>query len=445
MRQGEAQSDLSAADIRRFGAIHRSDLTVRARALEGQGRHYTVHFPFEEIQASRPLRRGPLYDRLLTRGAVMGEKAGWERPLWFAPSGVEPVERPSFGVQPWMPHVAAEHRAAREGCVVFDMSSFSKALVVGRDAERVLDRLAVNDMAIAPGRVMHTLMLNRRGGIECDMTAARLSERAFYLVTGTAQATRDFGLIRAGIGAGDNAELVDVTSGFAVLAVMGPRARNLLQPMTEGDLSASAFPYAQVRQLMIAGAPVRVMRVSFVGELGFELHVPTEYAATVYDALRLAGVRDAGYRALDSLRLEKANRACGLDIGPDDSPFEAGIGYVFSQKKMSSFVGRGALEKQLGLPLRRRLVTITLYQPDVLLLGRETIYRNGERAGFLRSGGFGHTIGKPIGLGYVETPDGVSDEVLASGTYELEVATRRYPAALHIAPLYDPAGARMRG
>lgn len=448
MQAGEPPFDLWPCDVRRFGALHRSDRSVLARAVEGQGHHYTIHFPYEELTATRPLRRSALYDRLKANRACFGEKAGWERPLWFAPPGVEPVDVYTFGKQHWFPHVAEEHRACRTAAIVLDQSSFSKGLLVGRDAEAVLQRLCAGDMDMPVGKVSHTLMLNRRGGIECDMTVARLDRDAFYLVIGTATAIRDFSHIRRGIPEGAQAWLVDQTSAYGVLSVMGPKAREILQPICEDDLANAAFPFGQAREVRVAGAPVRALRITFVGELGWELHVPTEYMLTVYDAVKAAGaphgLRDAGYRALDSLRIEKANKIWGADIGPDDTPLEAGIRYAVSLRKNTDFVGRDAVLAQRDRPLVKRLVVMSVDDPEILLLGRETIYRDGERIGWLRSGGYGHTVGKAIGLGYVSRPDGVTDDFLATGRYELEVAMRRVPATLTLSPLYDPQGLRSR-
>jgi 4-methylaminobutanoate oxidase (formaldehyde-forming) len=445
---GEPPYDLWASDIRRFSSPHRSDAVVRARVAGGQGRHYTVHFPYEELPDARPLRRSPLYDRLRALRACFGEKAGWERPNWFAPEGMEPVDELSFGRAGWFRVVGEECRGCREGVALLDLSSFSKAVVAGRDAEAVLQRLCTADLAVEPGQVRHTLVLNRRAGIEADLTVARLSDEAFLVVTGSAFATHDFGLLRTGIGERDRAALVDVTSAYAVLGVVGPRSRELLQPICEQDLSSEAFPFRAAQELVVGRAPCLALRVSYTGELGYELYVPAEYAATVFDAIVAAGASlglcHAGYRALDSLRLEKGNKAWAVDIGPDYTPLEAGLGYAVSWRKAEPFPGRDALAAQREGPLRKRLVGFTVDDPEAVLLGRETIYRDGRPLGWLTSGGFGHTVGLGVGLGYVRDPDGVRDELLETGEWEVEVAMRRYPARVHLRPLVDPAGERMR-
>lgn len=445
---GQPPFDLWVCDVRRFSSIHHSDATVRTRAVGGQGRHYAIHWPHEEVSEARPLRRSPLYDRLVAQRASFGEKAGWERANWFAPPGVEPVDRYSFERQSWHDYVAAEHAACRKAVALFDVSSFSKARVVGGDAEKALQRLCTADVSLAPGRVTHSLVLNGRGGIEADLTVTRLASDEYLVITGSAFATHDFGLLRRGIDRDLHATVVDITSAYATLAVMGPRSRDLLQAICENDVSREAFPFRCAREIIVAGAPVFALRVSYVGELGFELHVPTEYALTVYDALVAAGepfgLRNAGYRTLDSLRLEKANKAWGADIGPDYTPLEAGIGYALAFSKETPFRGRDALLVQREKPLTRRLAVLTADYPEILLLGRETIYRDGQAVGWLTSGGFGHTLGLPIGLGYVRYEGGVTEDYLASGSWELEVATERVPARAQLEPLYDPEGARMR-
>jgi 4-methylaminobutanoate oxidase (formaldehyde-forming) len=446
--RGSPPFDLWPCDVRRFSSIHRSDATVRTLAAGGQGRHYAIHFPYEEIPEARPLRRSPLYDRLAARGACFGQKAGWERPNWFAPPGVEPVDHPSFGRQSWLEHAAAEHEACREGVVLFDLSSFAKARVTGRDAEAVLQRLCTADVGAAPGSVRHTLLLNDRGGIEADLTVARLAEHDYLVVTGSGFAVHDFGLLRHGVATADHAHVLDVTSSFATLALAGPRSRELLAAVCERDVSNEAFPFASAAELVVAGAPAVALRVSYSGELAFELYVPTEYTLTVFDALERAGerfgLRHAGYRALDSLRLEKANKVWGVDIGPDYTPLEAGIRYALAFDKEPSFRGRDTLVEQLDAPLTKRLLTFTTDDPDAVLLGRETIWRDGEPVGWLTSGGYGHTVGCGVGLGWVRSAAGVGSDFLDTGRWELEVLTRRVPARAHARALYDPDGVRMR-
>ncbi|MCK6450741.1 MAG: FAD-dependent oxidoreductase [Alphaproteobacteria bacterium] len=444
---GEAPMDLWPVDIRRFGAVHRDDRWVRERTLEAYAKHYTIAWPNEEYKAARGPHRSPLYDRLALAGACFGSKFGWERPNWFAPPGVDPVDQPSFGRANWFDAVAAEHRACREAAVLFDQTSFAKAEVVGRDAERALQWIAANDVARPVGQVIYTQLLNRHGGIEADLTLWRRAPDAYYVVTGTAFATRDFDWIARNIPSGMHAAVRDVTHENAVLALMGPRAREVLAAVTNDDVSNAALPYMTGRAIAIAGQRVAALRVTYVGELGYELHVPMPAAAAVYDALKAAGaplaLRDAGYRAIESLRLEKGYRAWGGEIGPDFTPLEAGLGFAVKLGTDIAFQGREALLQQKKDGLRRRLVGVTA-SPDVFLHGRETIYRDGVRAGWLASGGFGHTVGRAIGYGYARNDAGVDAAYLRTGTWELEVARERVSCEVHLQPLYDPKGERVR-
>jgi 4-methylaminobutanoate oxidase (formaldehyde-forming) len=447
---GEPPFDLWPVDIRRFGAPHDDERWVRARTLELYGKHYTIAWPGEEHLSGRPLRRSPLWQRLKDAGAVFGEKLGWERANWFArPGRDEPRDIYSFGRPSWFDAVAEEHRACRERVALFDATSFAKLLVAGAGAERALSWVCANDVAVPPGRVVYSQMLNAQGGIECDLTVTRLAEDAYYIVTGTGFATHDFSWLERNLPAGLDVRLQDVTSAIAVLPLMGPRARDVLQHVTADDVADPALPFGSWREVRIAGSPVRALRVTYVGELGYELHVPTEYALTVFDALveagRPMGLALAGYRAIESLRLEKGYRAWGADIGPDHTPLEAGLGFALKLAGSEPFLGREALLRQRQEGLRKRLACFTVEDPAVVLLGRETIYRDGERVGWLTSGGFGHTIGKAIGYGYVRNAAGVDRAWLAGGRYELEVAAERVAATLHLRPLYDPASARVKG
>ena len=443
---GAPPYDLWAADIRRFGRPHRDLDWVLARTTEAYGKHYTMAWPYEEHDSGRPCRMSPLYDRLKDQGAVFGEKLGWERPNWFATGGEEPRDIYSFGRQNWFEAVGREHRAVREAAGIFDQTSFAKFALKGPDAATVLNRIAANDVDRPVGALIYTQMLDARGGIQCDLTVARVARDEYYIVTGTGFATHDFDWIARHIPRGANAQLFDITSANAVLSLMGPRARDILQSVTRADMSNAAFPFATHREIGIAGCPVRALRVTYVGELGWELHLPVEYAATVYDALMQAGaphgLTNAGYRAIESLRLEKGYRAWASDIGPDHTPDEAGLGWAVRLNK-GDFIGREAVLRQRAEGVKKRMAGFTV-DPDVVLLGRETIYRNGERVGWLTSGGFGYTIGKSIGYGYLRNPNGVSTSWLEQGQYELEVATERVPAELALGPLYDPKMTRIK-
>ena len=461
---GEPAMDLWPVDIRRFGAPHRSTDWVRTRTMEAYTRSTTRwHFRSRNIKAAGPARVSPLYEQLKAAGACFGEKLGWERANWFAPAGVEPKDVYTYGRQNWFPHVGAEHKACRETAALFDQSSFAKFMLVGRDAARALDWICANHVTRAPGTLTYTQMLNARGGIECDLTVARLSEDEFYIVTGTGFATHDFDWIRRHIPADCEATLIDVTSAYAVLTLMGPLAREVLEPLCEtsrrgqnsagvaggeSDISNVELPFMRWKDVIIAGAPLRAQRVTYVGELGWELHVPVEFAAGLFEAIVAAGkphgLRLAGYRAIESLRLEKGYRAWGSDIGPDHTPLEAGLGWAVKFKSGIDFIGRQALEAQRAAPLKKRLACFVVDDPGVILLGRETIFRDGLQVGWLTSAGWGYTVGANIGYGYVRDADGVTDAMLASGQYELEVATERVRCSVHMEPLYDAGNLRVK-
>ncbi|MBL8579770.1 MAG: FAD-dependent oxidoreductase [Mesorhizobium sp.] len=445
---GEAPLDLWTVDIRRFSGLHRDRQWVAERTLEAYGKHYTIGFPHEEYESGRPRIVSPLYERLKKHRAVFGSKLGWERPNWFTPDGVESKDIYSMGRQNWFDAVGNEHRHVRGRVGIFDQSSFAKYELAGRDAQKALDWICANDVSKPAGRLTYTQLLNTRGGIEADLTVARLAEDKFYIVSGTGFRTHDFGWIEDHIGNGLDARLTDVTEQFGTLSLMGPEARKVLEAVTDADVSNAAFPFGHVREIDIAGSTVRALRVTYVGELGWELHVPLAATGEVFDALMKAGapygIRPVGYRAIESLRLEKGYRAWGSDITPNDSPVEAGLGWAVKLRKNIDFMGRRALEQGAGKPVTKRLVAFTVDNPEVVLLGRETILRNGVPVGYLTSGGYGYTIGKNIGYGYVRNADGVSDDFLLSGKYELVVAMDATPASIHLDAMYDPKAERVK-
>ncbi|MEH6494562.1 MAG: FAD-dependent oxidoreductase [Pseudomonas marincola] len=447
---GEPPFDVWPVDIRRFGSRHQDTDWVRTRTLEAYGKHYTIAWPHEEHSSGRDGRRSPLFDKLKEQGACFGEKLGWERPNWFADfgRGEEAKDIYSYGRQNWFEAVGREHKTTREAVTVFDQTSFAKFLLVGKDAETALNWICANNVAKPAGSLTYTQMLNDRGGIECDLTVVRKSDDRFYIVTGTGFATRDFNWISKNIPTGLDARLIDITSSNAVLSVMGPKSRLALQSISSADFTNEAFPFGTAQEVFIAGAPVTALRVTYVGELGWELHIPVEYAASVYDALMengaQFGIKNAGYRAIESLRLEKGYRAWGSDLGPDHTPLETGLGWAAKLKSNIDFKGRDALLRQKSDSLKKQLACFTVDDKDCVLLGRETIYRNGERVGWLTSAGYGYTIDKAIGYGFVRNAAGVDKEYLLSGEYELEVATNRIKAELHLQPLYDPKMTRIK-
>ncbi|MCC7017593.1 MAG: GcvT family protein [Rhodospirillales bacterium] len=446
---GSPPMDLWPVDIRRFGAPHRDIEKVRARSLEHYGKHYTVAWPLEEHTSARPQLMSPLYARLKSAGAVFGEKMGWERANWFARKGEEPVDRYSFVRPNWTEAVADEHRAARETCALFDQTSFSKFVLEGRDAEKAFSWIAAGNVAKPPGRVTYTQLLNAKGGIEADVTAARLAADRYYVVSGTGQRTRDFHWLARNIPAGMEVQLTDVTEEIAVLALMGPKSRTILSQVNGAEMANAAFPFMTWRDLPLAGVKVRALRVTYVGELGWELHVARPHAERVFDALLAAGrghgLRLAGYRAIETLRLEKGYRAWGSDINSDYNPLEAGLAWATKLDGGVPFQGREALLAAKGGPLAKRFSCFAVDNPDVTLWGRETILRDGRVVGWLSSAGFGPTVGHWIGYGYVRNPDGVDDAFLGSARFELEVAGERVPCRRLKRPPYDPENLRVRG
>ncbi|QOF73341.1 FAD-dependent oxidoreductase [Aminobacter sp. SR38] len=445
---GEAPLDLWVVDIRRFSGLHRDRQWVSDRTLEAYGKHYTIGYPHEEYASGRPYIVSPLYERLKKHRAVFGSKLGWERPNWFAPEDMEAKDVYAMGRQNWFEPVGDEHRHVRQAVGVFDQSSFAKYEMTGKDAQKALDFICANDVSKPLGRLTYTQLLNTRGGIEADLTVARLADDKLYIVTGTGFRTHDFAWISDHIPSGLDAKLVDVTEQFGTLSLMGPDARKVLEAVTDADVSNVAIPFGHVREITLAGATVRALRVTYVGELGWELHVPIGATGEVFDALMAAGkphgIRPIGYRALESLRLEKGYRAWGSDITPNDTPFEAGLGWAVKLRKDTEFLGRTALEKLGNAPLTKRLACFTVDDKDVVLVGRETILRDGQPVGYLTSGGYGYTVGKNIGFGYVRNAGGVDDAFLTGGSYELVVAMERVAAKIHLDPLFDPDAARVK-
>jgi 4-methylaminobutanoate oxidase (formaldehyde-forming) len=447
--EGAPTLDLWPVDIRRFAPLHGNDAWLHDRVKETLGLHYAMPWPNRELESGRPLRRSPLYDRLKAKGACFGSKLGWERPNWFAPPGSAPKVEYSFGRQNWFGASAAEHRAAREAVALFDLSSFAKFMLQGRDAEAALQRLCCNDVAVPPGRMVYTGLLNTRGGYESDLTVTRLAPDRYLIITGTAEATRDADWIRRNLAADARAALSEVTSAYAVLAAMGPRSRALLQRVTRADLSDAAFPFATMREIGIGHATVLAGRMSYVGALGWELYVPTELAAAVYDALVAGGADlglvDAGYYALDSLRIEKAYRAWGREVTPDVTPWEAGLGFTVRLGKPGGFIGREALLKQRESGLKRRIVAFTLDDPEPIAWGSELVLRDGRPAGEITSAAYGHALGRTVLLGLVEDGDrGLEQNSLAASAWEIDIAGARARATLHLRAPYDPEGKQLR-
>lgn len=446
---GHPPMDLSDVDIRRVMPFQRNRRYLKERTVEVLGLLYAMHWPFRQPESARGVRKSVLHDRLASRGACFGETAGWERANWFAPAGIEPAYAYSYGRQNWFAHSAAEHAAVRERVGLFDQSSFAKFVLEGPDAEAVLDRICANDIAVPVGRVVYTQSLNERGGIEADLTVTRESETRFLIVTAAASATRDFAWLQRNIPGDARAIAVDVTSAFAVLGVMGPRSRALLSTVSDADFSTERFPFATSRVIDLGYARVRASRITYVGELGWELYIPTECAQGVFDAIMEAGspmgLSLAGYHAMNSLRMEKGYRHWGHDLTDEDTPLDAGLGFAVAWRKKAPFIGHDALLRQRDHGVRRRLVQVALKDPAPLLYHNEPIWRDGALVGRITSGMFGHTLGRSLGMGYIAAAgEPVTAEFVHSGDYEIELAGERFAADVQLAGFYDPASLRVK-
>jgi glycine cleavage system T protein len=447
--EGEPTLDLWPVDIRRFAPFNGNPIWLHDRVKEVLGLHYAMPWPNRELKTARPLRRSPLYERLAEKGAVFGSKMGWERPNFFALSGSDRRIDYSFGRQNWFEASAAEHRACREAVAIFDMTSFAKFLMQGPDAEAVLQRLCANDIAVPVGMTVYTALLNIRGGFESDLTVARLAPETFLILTGTAQATRDAHWFRRHIPAKAQAALTDVTSAYAVLAVMGPNSRSLLSRATRASLDDAAFPFGAIREIDIGYATGWAARRSYMGELGWELYVPSEFAANVYETLVMVGgdlgLRDAGYYAVESLRLEKGYRAWGRELTPDVTPWQAGLGFAVKLDK-GDFIGRDALLAARAQPLRKRLVS---FLGDLLETqmpwGGELVTAEGEPVGEITSAAYGPTLGGIVALGWVQSDGEMIDQVwLDRRRFVVDIAGEGVAVRARLQPFYDPRGDRMR-
>jgi glycine cleavage system aminomethyltransferase T len=401
---GEPGTDLWDVDIRRFGAFTGNRKALAERTGETLGLHYAMRWPRQELETARPLRTSPLYDILAAKGAEFGSKNGWERASYFRP---ERVARPDYtlGKPGWLPWMLEEQKATREAVALYDQTSFSKYLLQGRDALAVLQRLCANEMDVPAGKMVYTAMLNERGGFESDLTVMRQAADRFLVITGSAQTVRDFDWITRHIGEAEHALLTDVSAMYSVLSVMGPKARELLALVSPDDLSPEALKFSWTKEIDVGFARVRAARMSYVGGPGFELYVPIEMARHVYLALMEAGkplgLRDAGYYALDALRIEQGRRAWGAELGPDETPWEAGLAFSVKLDKPADFIGKAALLRTQGLPLRKKLVTLVFDTAEAFAWGGEAIVLGGQSVGEISSVGWSPLAGACVALGYV--------------------------------------------
>jgi 4-methylaminobutanoate oxidase (formaldehyde-forming) len=401
-----------------------------------------MSWPYEEMLSARPLRMSPLYHRLKKMRSVFGEKSGWERPNWFAPKGVPQKDQLGWGLPNWFKHVGKEHQTIRTKAGLIDQTSFGKIEIKGPGTFHFLQRITDNQMDKPVGSVTYTQMLNEKGGIECDLTVSRIGEDHFYLVTGTAFVKHDLNWIERHLSKDHSISITDLTSSKACITLCGPQSRNILKPLTRDDISKEAFPYMTCKQMILGYAPVLAIRITYVGELGWELHMPMEYAGYVYDAIweagKSLGLVNAGYRCIESLRLEKGYRYWSGDISPEYTPYEAGLDFCVKLNK-GDFMGREALLAQKQKGITRRLCCLTLHAGPLMPVGKEAILDGDKVVGIVTSGGFGHTIKKPIAYGYLPI-----DYAKPGTRLQIEVAAKRHDATVEKEPLYDPENKKVK-
>jgi glycine cleavage system T protein len=447
MNDGEPPFDLWEVDIRRAQPFQKNRRYLQERVTETLGLLYADHFPYRQMATSRGIRRSPLHEHLKARGAVFGEVAGWERANWFADEGQTAEYEYTWGRPNWFKNSRSEHMALRETVGLLDMTSFGKIRVEGRDALAFLQRMCANQMDVAIGRIVYTQMLNERGGIECDLTVTRLYENTFFLVVPGATLQRDLAWLRRHLG-DEFVVITDVTAAESVLPLMGPNARNLLSAISPADLSNDFHPFGTAHEIEVGMTLARAHRVTYVGELGWELYIPTDQAAHVFEALVAAGsdhgLKLCGLHAMDSCRIEKGYRHFGHDITDEDHVLEAGLGFAVKTDK-GAFIGREAVLRKRDAGLARRMLQFRLTDPEPLLFHNEPILRDGVIVGYLTSGNYGHALGGAVGLGYVPCRyAGETVKEMLTSTYQIDVAGRMVGAEASTGPLYDPKSQRVR-
>jgi 4-methylaminobutanoate oxidase (formaldehyde-forming) len=450
MELGHAPMDLWGNDIRRMFPFQSTQRYIENRVTETLGLLYENHYPFRQMTTSRDIRHSPLHEKLAAHNACFGEAAGWERPNWFAPKGVEPKYEYSFGKQNWFECNAAEHKAARENVVLFDQSSFSKYLVQGRDSCKVLQRISSANVDVEAGKMVYTHWLNERGGIEADLTVTRIREDQYWVVSGAAQTIKDIDWLNRHIKEDEFCCVSDITNAWAVMGVMGPTSRALLAETLDHDMSTESFPFGSFQPVELGSVRAYAARVSYVGELGWELYVPVDQARHGFDYLWQKGeghgLKMAGMHTLDTCRIEKKFVHYGHDVAEVDTPLECGMGFVCDLDKDIAFIGRDAILKQKESQsfMNKRLVQFLLQNPEAMLYSHEPILRDGIIVGHLTSGNYGHTLGGSVGLGYIEVEEAVTKDYLDSGRIEIDVGGERVPAQPSLSALYDPKATRMR-
>jgi len=447
---GVAPIDVTGVDIARLNKFQTNRPYLAERSVELLGRlHSTGSWPHSSPKTARNVRRSVLHERLEAAGAHFSESAGWENTSWFAPADAKIEFKLTYGRPDWFEFHAAEHRAVREAVALLDMSSMSKFFVQGPDAEATLNRISGNNIAVPVGQCVYTQWMNVRGGVEADVTVTRVAEDRFLVVAAELFHRRVEAMLRRGTPPDARVYVTDVTSAYTLLSVQGPESRNLLSKVTLADLSNDAFPYYTAQEIDVHHARCMAARMSFVGELGWELFLPTEFALGVYDRIIEVGsdfgLVHAGMETLESTRTEAKRLDYGLDMENSDSPLEAGLKFAIDFDKPGGFVGRDALLAQWeNRPYTSRLVQFLLEDPEALLYGEEPIFRDGKTVGYIRSGAYGHTMGGPMGLGYVDHEDGVTVDFIKSGRFEIQVAGERFPTKASLRSMYDPKNLRVR-
>ena len=446
---GTPGTDLWEVDVARFDPVYADTAFLKARTQEAVANQLDMHWPFKQYKSGRNVKQSALYPAHVNAGAVFGATAGWERPLWFAHDEVETELVNSYGAQNWWPYAKREARMTADAVALYELSPFSKILIEGADALPFLQRMCCSDMDVDPGRVVYTLMLNAHGGIETELTVTRLSESAYCMVSAAATRYKDLAWLNRHVSEGEAVTITDHTEQQAVIGVMGPASRDLLKGLTASDVSKQAFAFATSQAIEVASCPLRAVRVSFVGELGFELYVDADRAASVYRALSDAGqaygLIHAGLFSMEGCRLEKGYHHWGHDIGPQDTPLHAGLGFTVNYDKSSAFLGQEALLRQRETGVDRRLLLFQVEAEEPLLLHDEPIFRGRERVGLTTSGGLGFRTDLALCFGMVTKPDGMTLNELRSEAFEIELAGKRYAMAALSDPPYDPQGIRLRG
>jgi heterotetrameric sarcosine oxidase gamma subunit len=452
IKHGHPPMDVNGIDVRRIHPFQSNKKYVHDRVTETLGLLYAMHWPYRQAETARGVRRSPFHQYTEKLGAVFGEVNGWERPNWFARDGVKREYEYSYGRQNWWPCAEYEAKSLMNDCVFFDQTSFAKYQVEGRDACKVLNRICANNIDVEPGRIVYTQWLNERGGIEADLTVTRVATDKFIVVTGSVPQTRDMAWLKRNTPDDAHCISTDITSGLPMLTIMGPKSRGLLEKLSGADLSNAAFPFGSSKEIEIGYARVRASRITYVGELGWELYIPAEFAAHVFETVQAAGgefnLTPAGMHTMNNSRMEKAYRHWGHDISDEETPMEAGLSFSIAWDKQGGFIGREALLKQRALPhLPKRMVCIALEDQSSaapMIYHEEPIYRNGVIVGSTTSGAWGHRVNRSLGLGYVKVSEGVSKDWIESGTWEIELAWKRYAAKVQMSSFYDPKGDKIK-